>query len=355
MFSPEEQREYLDVINLKSKQLLQIINNIIDISKIEASQIKVQYKSFSVNQLLKEVFEEYQIELKECKKEHIHLAIPDETLYKDIIIESDKSRLRQVLSNLISNAVKYTEEGNIEIGYIREHTQLKFYVKDTGIGISPDKLNVIFQRFRQAEDYSTRKYGGTGLGLSISKHLIELLGGTIWVDSKEHEGSCFYFTIPLHKAQTDSSQQAESENVTNATEKTYEKEYNWNGKNILIVEDDLGSLQLMQAVICRTNAHCIICKTGKEAIEKFNKYKDQVSIVLLDIQLPDLHGSEIIEYIKNKREDLPVIAQTAHAMDGDQTKYLSQGFDDYISKPIKATKLLTKINDFFINPTLHSD
>jgi PAS domain S-box-containing protein len=344
MFSQKEQKDYLDIINLKSKQLLQIINNIIDISKIEANQINIKHQSFSVNQMLKELFEEYQIELKEWKKDHIQLNIPDENLYKDVLIKSDKSRLRQILSNLISNAIKYTEDGYIEIGYTQEEKNVVFYVKDTGIGISQEKQEIIFQRFRQAEDYSTRKYGGTGLGLSISKALVKLLGGKIWLKSEEHKGSCFSFNIPLEENQMTDNTKDET-----LSYKPNETNFNWNAKNILIVEDDPGSLQLMQAVISRTNAHCIICKTGSEAMQKFDKYQNQISIALMDIQLPDISGMEIIKYMKNKNPDIPIIAQTAHAMDEDKTKYIDAGCDDYISKPIKASKLLSKINNIFIS------
>jgi CheY-like chemotaxis protein len=344
MFSQKEQKDYLDIINLKSKQLLQIINNIIDISKIEANQINIKHQSFSVNQMLKELFEEYQIELKEWKKDHIQLNIPDENLYKDVLIKSDKSRLRQILSNLISNAIKYTEDGYIEIGYTQEEKNVVFYVKDTGIGISQEKQEIIFQRFRQAEDYSTRKYGGTGLGLSISKALVKLLGGKIWLKSEEHKGSCFSFNIPLEENQMTDNTKDET-----LSYKPNETNFDWNAKNILIVEDDPGSLQLMQAVISRTNAHCIICKTGSEAMQKFDKYQNQISIALMDIQLPDISGMEIIKYMKNKNPDIPIIAQTAHAMDEDKTKYIDAGCDDYISKPIKASKLLSKINNIFIS------
>lgn len=340
MFSKNEQKEYLNIINSKSKQLLQIINNIIDISKLEANQVKVREETFSVHQMLKELYQEYQVEMKEAKKDHIKLNISEESLFKDISIKTDKAKVRQILSNLISNAIKYTEEGNIEIGCIPKDRKLLFYIQDTGIGISSDKQEIIFHRFRQAEDYSTRKYGGTGLGLTISNGLVNLLGGKIWLKSEESEGSCFYFTIP-HTEQ----HLINKEKDASFCQKQDEAAFNWNDKNIMIVEDDPGSLHLMQAVIHRTNANCIICKTGKEAMQKFDKYQNQISIALMDIQLPDIKGTEVIKYIKNKNPDLPVIAQTANAMDGDKAKYLKEGCDDYISKPIKASKLLTKINN----------
>ncbi|MGM0497420.1 MAG: PAS domain-containing sensor histidine kinase [Bacteroidota bacterium] len=197
--SDGEQMEYLNIIYLKTMHLLQIINNIIDLSKIEANQVKIRNQTFPVNQIFKELLEEYKTILQKNNKTNIQLKVPENCIQKEIYIHSDKTRIHQILSILLTNAVKFTEKGYIEFGFHKGKDQILFYVKDTGIGIPHDKQEVIFHRFRQAEDYSTRRYGGTGLGLSISKSLTKIMGGKIWVESKENEGSCFFFTIPLNK------------------------------------------------------------------------------------------------------------------------------------------------------------
>ena len=331
-----EQQEYLDIIHSKSIHLLQIIKNIIDLSKIEANQIKINNQHFSINQLFRELLEEFKKKLENNKKDHIELTIPENSLKYETYIYSDRRRNYQILSSLLANAVKYTEEGYIEFGFHEEKDRILFYVKDTGIGIPYDKQKIIFHRFRQAEDYSTRKYGGTGLGLSISKSLTEIMGGRIWVESQVNKGSCFFFTITRNKL-------SEKEGTTIENKHNSHEEFNWGNKNILIVEDDSGSQKLLKAIINKTEANCIICKTGKEAIQKYETYKEKISVALMDMQLPDISGLEVIKHIKESNSKFPIIAQTANAMEGDQTKYLNAGCDDYISKPIKAKLLLDKI------------
>lgn len=348
-FPREDQIEYLDIIYTKSNHLLQIINDVIDLSKIEANQLNIEMSPFAINHLLRELYEENTIELQEANKQHLKLHVPPQLLNKTMYCTSDKLRIRQIFSNLIGNAIKYTNEGAIEFGYKQDYNRLTFYVSDTGIGIPESKQELIFERFRQAEEYTTRKYGGTGLGLSISKNLVELLGGQIWVESKEDEGSTFYFTItdPAY----DQNVKYRKEKVIPSKDSLGEKtnSYNWEGQSILVIEDDEGSLQFIEAILSQTNARLIICKTGQEALDQFMKHKSDIAIALMDIQLPDINGLELTKQIKQYNPEIPVIAQTAHAMDGDRKKYISQGCNDYISKPIDANKLLHKINKLISN------
>jgi len=243
------------------------------------------------------------------------------------------------LSNLLSNALKFTEKGIVEFGYILESpAQLKFYVKDTGIGLSADKFEMIFDRFRQADETQARRYGGTGLGLTISNNLVRLMGGTMWVESELGKGSVFYFTLPYKPY---------LERVIYKPKAT--TDFNWNDKSILIAEDELRNYQYLYEVLKDTNATIIHAKNGKEAID-ICKENGNIDLVLMDIKMPEINGYIATQEIKKFRQDLPIIAQTAYAMQEEITQCKEAGCDEYVSKPIDSHKLLNLINNF-INRT----
>ena len=330
----EERKEYLSIIYDQSKHLMEIINDIIDLSKIEANQLRIQKECFSLNGLLNNLFDEQKRKLKKMGKSDIEIKnhFPADGLQ----IECDPHRLRQVMVNLLDNAMKFTDKGFIELGYELEKNRIKFYVQDTGIGIPHEKKEEIFERFRQLDDSSCRNYDGTGLGLTISKDLAELMGGQMWVESESGRGACFYFTLP-HQGQ---------EAVEGPSEENQrDQRYKWEGKTILLVEDDTVSNEYFREVLAPTRANIIISETGEQALKQFGQ-DTTIDLVLMDIQLPDISGLEVTRKIKNVNQQIPIIAQTARAMTEDRERCIQAGADEYITKPIAIDDLLAIINRF---------
>ncbi|HEX3006188.1 MAG TPA: response regulator, partial [Bacteroidales bacterium] len=227
----------------------------------------------------------------------------------------------------------------VEFGYYLKGEKLEFYVRDTGIGISTEKQKVIFDRFTQADDSLTRKFGGSGLGLAISKGLIELLGGKLWSTSAIGEGSTFYFTIPYLPA-------TEEENPDNNTTQ-HKSEYNWRGRTFLIVEDDKISFKFLEGIFKKTGVKIIHADNGLKAID-FCRSHPELDIVLMDIQLPEMSGLDATKIITSFRKNLPIIAQTANAMSEDKERCLEVGCVDYVSKPINIPILFNKIDKYLV-------
>ncbi len=329
--SPEKKEIYANYIGNSSKSLLALIDDIIDIAKIEAGQLKIIKSAVPVNGALNELHAHYYAEIKRDTNKNIDLKIHRSVDNDNFAILCDPIRLKQILTNLISNALKFTNTGLIEIGYvIPNNATIIFYVQDTGIGISHDKQSVIFDRFRQGDDSITRKYGGTGLGLAISKKLVELMGGRIWVESETGEGATFYFSLPLI--------------IPNASEWHFDRVQrqpsgSFKDLTILIAEDEDLNFMFLQEVLSPTMVNIIRACNGKEAIEMV-KSNPSIDAVLMDIQMPILNGYAATQEIVAFRPELPVIAQTAYAMAEDRAKGFRAGCRDYISKPIRPEDLL---------------
>ena len=335
---PEDQKsEFASYIKSSGELLLKLIDDIIDIAKIEAGEIKIDKKECNLFKL----FQELQLTFKESinKSSKKHLRILFDTKHpKDLIIKTDPYRLKQILSNLINNAIKFTDAGSIEFGYrIKDEKTLEFYVKDTGIGLTRDEISVIFERYRRTVTSEEKNIMGTGLGLAISKNLVELLGGEMWVDSYPGLGTTFFFTLPYLKITKIIEQFSYEEDMF--------QDYSWDNTTILIVEDDPHSYSFLKETLKKTNANIIYAKNAEIAIDICKSNLD-IDIVLMDIQLPQMNGYQATREIKKYRKSLPVIAQTAFAMAGDKEKSILAGCDDYISKPININKLLPKINQF---------
>lgn len=334
----EQRLEYIELINNNSDTLLSLIEDIIDVSKIEAGQMKCIRKSFRINNLLDQIYGMFFSGSAFRTKTALHLIVK-KSLPDNQSIYSDPDRLRQILINLIGNALKFTDCGFIEFGYRLTDEMLEFYVRDTGIGISDEKQKIVFDRFTQVDDSPTRKFGGSGLGLAISKGLAELLGGSIWVTSEMHKGSTFYFTIPYVPSFEDDDPVKQGENKI--------IDYNWLSKVFLIVEDDKVSFKFLQEVFKKTGAKIYHADNGLKAIE-FCKTHPEIDIVLMDIQLPEMSGLDATRIIKNIRRELPIIAQTANAMAEDKEKCLEVGCVDYVSKPINVPALFRKIEKYLL-------
>ncbi|OQX79243.1 MAG: hypothetical protein B6D61_03900 [Bacteroidetes bacterium 4484_249] len=333
-----KKEEYLTHILGSGNLLLSLIDDIIDISKIEAGQLSINMQECKINPIINEVFSSFNNSIKN-KDVELHINVPAES--DALSFKTDPVRLRQILSNLLGNALKFTEKGYIETGYsfvrINSKQKVEFYVKDTGIGIPPEKHDVIFDRFIQIDDSRKRKFGGTGLGLAISKRLVELLGGTIRVESNKGKGSVFYFILPYESLKKEKK---------TGIEPFQASKYNWKGKTILIAEDENSNYELLKASIYRTKIKIIRAVNGEEAVE-FVKNNGKIDIILMDIRMPKMNGYEATRKIKSFKPKLPIVSITAYAMSEDESKSIEAGCDMYISKPIRPAKLLSLINGFF--------
>ncbi len=329
----KKQVDFINLINSNCRQLLSIISDIIDISKIEANQITVFNKSFDINKTIKLLDQNFKNQIKTLNKP-ITLKLNSQLEAEKAFIYTDKVRLEQILSNLLSNAVKFTDGGEVELGYYLSDDLRKiiFYVCDTGIGMSVEEQEIIFERFRQVSCAYNKQYGGTGIGLSISKGLVQKLGGEIWVKSKIGKGSTFYFSIPYKHEDTGKPERI-----------PYETNFNWVGKTILIVEDEQANYSLLENIIQPSNAHIIWAKDGLEAITACKKHKE-IDLVLMDIKMPIMNGIEATKHIKKQRQSLPVIAQTAFATPKDKENCMNAGCDDYLAKPLSVEDILGKID-----------
>ena len=324
----DAQREFGKTIYTRSQHLLQIINDIVDISKIEANLLSIHRKEFDLNKLFDELKQSFQPVLRKREKEHLTLDF-QKSQKGEFIIYSDNNRLEQILTNLVGNAIKFTEQGSITIGYeLRNKKMLEFHVTDTGSGINPDEVTKIFDRFVMARNAVNDTSEGTGLGLAISKSLAELLGGRIWIADTSDKGTSFHFTINIAKEEKMANEQQKKPHQANSF---------LHNLKILLVEDDTGSIQLMMTMLEEKGATLTIVQKGAEAVRRIKK-GEHFDIILMDIRLPDINGLEVTQQIKAIK-DIPIIAQTAYALNEDRDKALASGCDDYIAKPISIEKL----------------
>ncbi len=330
----EKVNKYVEVIEDRGKHLLRIINDIVDVSKIESNQLEIVHNPLSVNDLMDKIKEFAVEEIKwSNKKDKLKFSLVNDPGLKDLVILSDNTRLFQVLSNLLTNAIKFTLKGTIECGCKKNEADnaLFFWVKDNGIGISKADQQIIFERFRQKDDTTTKRFGGAGLGLAISKSLVELLNGNIWVESDIGKGAAFYFSIPLII------------NNTNLYNEFIPAEddvrINWKELKILVVEDDVKSYEYLREAFEPMGVKIIHSENGKDAIDVCLKEKD-LDMVLMDIQLPQKNGYDATKAIREFNKKVPIIAQTAFAMTEDRDKAIQAGCNDYIAKPIDIEHLM---------------
>jgi PAS domain S-box-containing protein len=339
----QKRQEYINIISNNSNALLNLIDDIIDFAKIESNQLKINPSYFNLDNLLLEIKSLYEEIILTKSKQRIKFILNEKSVGANLHIYADSLRIRQILVNLLSNAIKFTESGYIEFGYQKlENSFLKFFVKDTGIGMPKDKHNIIFERFRQIDDTFTRKYGGTGLGLAICKNLIKLMSGEIWLESEIDKGSVFYFTIPF----TSKENELQSNGSNLEYVETHLFQSTWNDKTILIAEDEPVNYLYLQEALKMTGVKFIYAKDGNEAINEF-KNNSSINLVLMDIKMPNLNGFEATKKIKKIRKTVPVIAQTAFAMEEDKKICFESGCDDYIAKPIKYNQLITILKKYF--------
>ena len=337
----QQKMEIIELAQSSSNDLLNIVNDIIDISRIEADELTINKSRNYVNSILTDVYRLYLKDINYLQKGKVKLSLKIEPNSDRIAIYTDLNRFKQIMNNLVSNAIKFTEKGEIVIGYnqvsLGNRKLLRFFVKDTGIGISKQKQNTVFDRFNQLNDNRRKEYKGTGLGLAISKKLVDLLGGNIGVISEEGEGSDFYFTLPY--------QLLETLDISITPDEYKKEQNNWSHKSILVVEDTESNYYLIEKYLESTNIQISWAKSGKEAVDFF-KEKKHFDVVLMDIQLPGINGYEATKLIKVHDKNIPVIAQTAYALAGEKELSLKEGCDDYISKPIRKQMLIDLLNKY---------
>ncbi|MBN1159401.1 MAG: response regulator [Bacteroidales bacterium] len=332
----EEISSYTRIIKSRCNHLLQIVNDILDISKIEANQIELKEIHVNLNHLFDDLYMYYAQKVIDEKKFRINLNVEKPQENAGNVIMVDELRLRQIIGNLLDNAVKFTREGKIEFGYRFIEDRVLIYVSDTGIGIAEEKHGNIFERFSQIDTSLVRQFGGNGLGLAICKAFVELMGGKIWLESKVGEGSTFLFTLPRKNGQQDQPEEEKPQEIRN---------FNWKGKKILLVEDDRSSARFMHELLKLTHVEMAFAYTASEALEIFTG-DQHFHLVLMDIQLPDRNGLDLARLFKGYNRTVPIIAQTAYAMEGDNIKCIQAGCDDYISKPLNISDLFLKLDRF---------
>ncbi len=330
--SVEIRKDYLSIIQNSCNQLLSIVNDILTISSIDTGQEKINNTNVCINTSISEIVAIFNQQLI-GKPLRVKVA----SQQKDFVFETitDITKLRQIFGNLLTNAIKYTSAGDIELGYAIKDRFIEFFVKDNGIGIEKGKHNLIFQRFVQANDSIRYQYGGTGLGLSICKGFVELLGGKIWVDSELGKGSTFYFTIPYIPVKKDDLSNSESIMLENFPKNL----------TILVVEDDQNSFILLRELLKEYNPFIIHAKNGKEAVD-ICKENLAINIVLMDIKMPVMDGIAATKLIREFNPTLPIVAQSAYATEHD-TASTKNIFSNYITKPINTTTLKSIVSDYF--------
>jgi len=334
----EEFLEYIGLIEQSGARMLNIINDIVDISKIESGLMKVNMKDSNINEQIEYI---YKILNPQAERKGLQLLFHNGLNSEKSNIKTDRDKIISILSNLVKNAIKYSENGRIEFGYSLEETKdslpmkhqtpfLQFYVKDAGIGIPKDRQEAIFERFIQADIGDKRAYQGAGLGLAIAKYYVEMLNGEIWVESIEGKGSTFYFTLPYSSEQT--------ENVTQAKSRAIQVNSEFPKLKILIVEDDETSCFLLYKGVKRFGGEILKVNSGIAAVKECGNNPD-LDLILMDIKMPEMDGYEATRQIRQFNKHVIIIAQTAYALMGDREKSIDAGCNDHITKPINPNLL----------------
>ncbi len=329
-FPEDKKSEIARVVERSSHRLIELVNNILDLSKIETGQVKIKNSVFVLNQLLKEVYDFFKLFSKEKRINILYSAGLED---RESVVYSDREKIHQIFVNLINNSIKFTEKGEINFGYMIKNDRIEFFVKDTGIGIPEEFHKEIFNRFTQADNTVTRNYEGAGLGLSISKGLVDLFDGNIWVESEVNKQTHFYFDIPYFPISDYSGNDSPSNvNIENLPKKL----------RILVAEDDDINYMFIEYLFSNSKHSLIRALNGQEAVDFYSKEKD-FDIILMDLKMPVKSGFEATKIIKSIFSGIPIIALTAYVFEDDRQKAMNSGCDDFIVKPYRMEDLFEKI------------
>jgi len=341
-----EQRNYIEKVQYSAESLLKIINDILDFSKIEAGKLEIENIEFEFNEVIQNV---HNILSNKLKNNNIKLSFDIDNKIPPVLI-GDGLRLNQILLNLGSNALKFTDAGNVIVSakldaFVNYNTiELHFSVQDNGIGISPDQQKKLFKSFSQADASTTRKHGGTGLGLVISQQLTELMGGKIWLESQPGKGSTFYFTVQLQTVENIEKSKSSLKDIKTKKMQYKESAVKLKGAKVLLVEDNALNQELTMKLLKKNQIQVTLANNGQEALEHL--LKGNFDAVLMDVQMPVMDGYEATKKIRmdDRYKDMPIIAMTANNMVGDAEKAAEAGMNDYISKPISITKMFSTMS-----------
>lgn len=329
------QGDFLSTLSKSSSILLDLINDVLDFSKIEAGHLELNLKEYNVVQTCKDIIEIFSVS---NGNQNIKLLLKD-NIKSNLNIIGDSGKLKQILFNLIGNSFKFTEQGEVELEISHKNDSIILQVSDTGIGVPEDRLDKIFEQFEQADSSTSRVYGGTGLGLAITKNLIELMGGKVGISSKVGVGTKIWFNLPVQLKSKNKSTGADNEVVV-------EEKSNINipvGVEILLVEDNLINQKVVVAFLTKRGLKVSSVGNGKEAIAELRVKK--YDLVLMDCQMPIMDGYEAVSIIRNELKliDLPVLALTASAVEGDRERCFEAGMNDYLVKPILELNLFETV------------
>jgi signal transduction histidine kinase len=327
----EKAKKFRDIINKNADQLLQIVNDVLEISHIETRQVKLNARKTDLHELLQALYVLYKPKADEKSLDFKFISSKS----SDYILKADFIKLNRIFQNLIQNAIKFTNTGSVEFGFLDEDKHVQFFVKDTGIGIEKSLLKKVFERFRQAELDEARIYSGLGLGLPIARAFVELHGGSMWVDSVPGKGTTFFFTIPKELKEPPEVESPAENSDLNIKKK----------RTILIVEDEEYNMLFLMEILKNSGITILTASDGQEAIELCEKHPE-IDLVLMDIKLPFVDGYTATRKIKLRRKQLPIIAHTAYAMVKDKEKALEAGCDEYIPKPTHKKEMLSIIQKY---------
>ncbi len=336
--SASEKADFVKIMKSSGMNLLHLIDDVIELAMIDSGQTRIREEQCDLNRFMQSLLVEANATKSTLQRNEVQLIINGDPVSNPPVILTDEHKIRQIINNLLSNALKYTIKGSVEIAYsILDNNRIEFSIKDTGIGIRPEDQDIIFDRFHRLDNGFSRNYGGAGLGLCISQGLARLFGSEISISSTPGTGSTFRFNVPF-KPYLAPLSPALPNSIGSII-------YNWSGKNILMVEDDPVNMRFLAVLLLKTNAHLLYAANGEEAVEMVQK--NPVDIVLMDMNLPVMNGYEATRRIRLLMPDLPVIAQTAHALSGDRKECLDAGCNEYLAKPIDKN-LLYSMMDLFL-------
>ncbi|MFC2086223.1 response regulator [Bacteroidota bacterium] len=334
----DQREEFIELITNSGNDLLNLVDDIVDISRIDSGSFTLSKENVDLIKLLDELQSRYSKLLIEKKITGIDINVINELGDKNSKILANAFRLNQIFTKLINNSLKFTKEGAIEFGVKRHDTDtLLFFVSDNGLGISESKQSQIFDLFSEFDDSYTKKYGGARTGLYLSKKLAELLGGKMWIESKLGEGSTFFFTLPHKKVAI--------EPVSRTPEAKKIDKFDWGDKTVLITEDVEFNYLYLEEIIQKTNAKILWAKNGQEALYFFEK-AEKIDLVLMDLQMPVMNGFEATSEIKRLYPEVPVVVQTAYTIDEEREKSFQAGCDAFLTKPIKPGDLFNTISKY---------
>ncbi len=335
-FSGKEQKEFINLIEKSGQRLLNTLKDIMDMSIVESGAVKINETVVNVNEQIEDIFNFYKSEAAASGLEFSY-SLPESSEYT--LIYTDREKLYAIISNFVKNAIKFTNAGKVDFGYSINDNKVKFFVKDTGIGIPKEKQTAIFERFIQVEDSYTRNYEGSGLGLSISRAYAELLGGSIELTSEPGDGSLFELTIP-YKAVIIEAEGGAKGDIDKANDLQLVKK-----KLVLVVDDDKYTRILIGKLFKNMQVELIYAKTGTEAIEECRKNPD-IALILMDIKMPGMNGYDATAAIREFNKDIIIIAQTAFAESNDRQKAIDAGCNDYVTKPYNTAVFMSMVNDY---------